>query len=449
MSVKKTILFIALCFSLIIACSESDPVIPEQTPTPILIIKVVTATPTVTPMPTATPTITPTSTATPTPNIEATIEAKVAEALAKIPTITPIPTWTPTPTPTKTSTPVYPTPNPEPTPVPTPIPTATPTPMPTITPTPKPTATPTPTSKPPSPTLTATPISIPIITPIPTPTTELPIPLLEAFEARIDIVLQVDAAVHNVTWNLINNSQQKVKVVGEIRRANGTIIARAESSGFVDPNGKIGSFNTTFHYTTTPTQEEVMAFQWVWTIQTQTSETIVCTFTKVNPKSCVYTSTSTPTPTAIPENKTPHVLYGIIKDTSGNTLGSGVSVETRISNINYAQSVNQAVSTRTTVTHSATGAGYNYGSSVNFQICADSPSTKIIEGGQPGERITFFVNGKMATPRDSIGNLIFPLLFTSGKIQRIDLTVPASYTGEETPTPVPTPISSSDACKHY
>jgi plastocyanin len=121
---------------------------------------------------------------------------------------------------------------------------------------------------------------------------------LEAFEARIDIVLQVGEAVHELNWNLINNSQQKVKVVGEIRRANGTIIARAESSGFVDPNGKIGSFSTTF--ITTPTQEEVMAFQWVWTIQTQTSQTIVCTFTKANPKSCVYTSTSTPTPTPIP-----------------------------------------------------------------------------------------------------------------------------------------------------
>ena len=48
MSSNKTILFIALCLSLIIACSESDPVIPEQTPTPI--IKVVTATPTATPI---------------------------------------------------------------------------------------------------------------------------------------------------------------------------------------------------------------------------------------------------------------------------------------------------------------------------------------------------------------------------------------------------------------
>ena len=196
------------------------------------------------------------------PDIEATVQARVKTALDSMPT-------------------------PEP-----------PTPISTSTPTPAPTATPTPTSKPTPPTLTATPISIPIITPIPTPTTETPIPLLEAFEARIDIVLQVDAAVHNVTWNLINNSQQKVKVVGEIRRANGTIIARAESSGFVDPNGKIGSFGTTF--ITTPTQEEVMAFQWVWTIQTQTGETIVCTFTKANPKSCVYTSTSTPTPTATP-----------------------------------------------------------------------------------------------------------------------------------------------------
>ena len=33
MSSYKTILFTARCLSLIIACSESDPVIPEQTPT--------------------------------------------------------------------------------------------------------------------------------------------------------------------------------------------------------------------------------------------------------------------------------------------------------------------------------------------------------------------------------------------------------------------------------
>ena len=52
MSSNKTILFIALCLSLIIACSESDPVIPEQTPTPI--IKIVTATP-IPPTPTAAP----------------------------------------------------------------------------------------------------------------------------------------------------------------------------------------------------------------------------------------------------------------------------------------------------------------------------------------------------------------------------------------------------------
>jgi len=68
MSVKRIILFIALCFSLIIACSEPDPVIPEQTPTPI--IKIVTATPTVTPIiivVTATPTITPSPTYTATP----------------------------------------------------------------------------------------------------------------------------------------------------------------------------------------------------------------------------------------------------------------------------------------------------------------------------------------------------------------------------------------------
>ena len=141
------------------------------------------------------------------------------------------------------------------------------------------------------------------------------------------------------------------------------------------------------------------------------------------------------------EPKTPHVIYGIIKDASGNTLGSGINVQTRISNINYAQSVNTVGgSSRITQTHAATGSGYNYGTSANFQICADDPSTGIREGGQPGQSMIFVVNGKIATPFDSVGNSISPT-FTRGSIQRIDLIVSTTDAAAVT--------SSSDACSTF
>ncbi len=86
---------------------------------------------------------TPTPTPEPTPDVEATVEARIAATAAAMPTPTPTPEPTATPVPT-------PTPTPTPTPIPTATPTATPTPTPTPTPvpisTPRPTATPRPTS---------------------------------------------------------------------------------------------------------------------------------------------------------------------------------------------------------------------------------------------------------------------------------------------------------------
>ena len=83
----------------------------------------------------------PTPTPTPTPDIPATVRAEVAATMAAMPTETPTPTPTATPLPTAT---------------PTPTPTATPTPTPTPTATPLPTVTPTPTTRP-SPTPSPTP----------------------------------------------------------------------------------------------------------------------------------------------------------------------------------------------------------------------------------------------------------------------------------------------------
>ena len=130
-----------------------------------------------------------------TPDLDATITAGVAAAVAQIPTATPIPTLTPTPTPRPSATPVptptpSPTPTPEPTstliPTPTPVPTPTPTPVPTPTPTPVPTPTPTPVPTPtPTPIPTATPTPTPTATPAPTATpTPRPTPSVQQMVSK-------------------------------------------------------------------------------------------------------------------------------------------------------------------------------------------------------------------------------------------------------------------------
>ena len=88
---------------------------------------------------------TPSPTPEPTQDLEATVEARMAATAVAMPTPTPTPEPTATPVPTPTPTP---TATPTPTPVPTSTPRPTATPRPTSTPTPRPTSTPTPTSPP-------------------------------------------------------------------------------------------------------------------------------------------------------------------------------------------------------------------------------------------------------------------------------------------------------------
>jgi hypothetical protein len=61
----------------------------------------------------------------------------------------------------------------------------------------------------------------------------------------------------------------------------------------------------------------------------------------------------------------PHVLYGQVRTQDGTVLGSGYSIEARINNVHYGQTVSPTVS-MDTQTHD-TVSGYNYGSLVNFQ----------------------------------------------------------------------------------
>ncbi len=105
-------------------------------------------------------------------------------------------------------------------------------------------------------------------------------------------------------------------------------------------------------------------------------------------------------PTANAEPKAPHVFFGQARTSDGTVFAANVEVEARINNVHYGQSVNSAtnISTQTTRTHASTSAGLNYGSLINFQVCADDPATSAVEGGNEdnGDQIFFYVNGKPA-----------------------------------------------------
>ena len=189
--------------------------------------------------------------AAPAPDIQATVDAAVAKALSPQPTAV-LDSGTNNDETGNPSANAKPTPTPTPTQVP---PTATPT------PTPMPTATPTSTSTP-----TATP--------------------LEAFEGTIYIASQTGVMVHDVNWSLINNSRQEVTLGNaEIYNDSGRMVGRmvfGESLALAA--GRERSVGTTFM---NATEEQVMTYQFVWTFRMHTGETIVCTFSITNPKSCL------------------------------------------------------------------------------------------------------------------------------------------------------------------
>ena len=94
----------------------------------------------------------------------------------------------------------------------------------------------------------------------------------------------------------------------------------------------------------------------------------------------------------------PHGFYGKVTDSDNNLIGAGASIEARINNIHFAQSVDSATdtSTQTTVTHAASS-GLNFGVLTNFQVCGDDVATTAKEGGTKVDSITFYVGGVTAT----------------------------------------------------
>jgi len=135
-----------------------------------------------------------------------------------------------------------------------------PVPAPTVPKTPMPTATPTSTS-----TATATP--------------------LDAFDGTIHITSQTGVQVHDVKWSLINNSRQDVTLVNaEIYNDSGLMVGKRVSSESHLAAGRDSIGTTTFM---NATEEQVMTYRFVWTFRMHTGETIVCTFSITNPKSCL------------------------------------------------------------------------------------------------------------------------------------------------------------------
>jgi hypothetical protein len=95
----------------------------------------------------------------------------------------------------------------------------------------------------------------------------------------------------------------------------------------------------------------------------------------------------------------PYVLFGRVWTTDGTSLGANLSIQARINNVHYAQSVNPStmIGSMDTRTHApVTSAHYNYGSTNNFQVCADDTATTPIEGGKSAEKVFFFIEGIQA-----------------------------------------------------
>ena len=150
-------------------------------------------------------------------------------------------------------------------------------------------------------------------------------------------------------------------------------------------------------------------------------------------------------PTATAEPKTPHVLYGQVRTQAGTILDAGISIQARINNIHYGQSVNSStgVSSQSTQTHT-TIAGFNYGSQSNFQVCADDPATSAIEGGLNDQSITFYANGILAQAlRVGIDSSpVASIPFEGGQTNiQVDLIIPSLATA-----PASAATASSEAC---
>ena len=139
------------------------------------------------------------------------------------------------------------------------------------------------------------------------------------------------------------------------------------------------------------------------------------------------------------EPRVPYVIYGLITSEDAGSVPLNLSVEARIGNVHYAQSVDADTGTATlsTRTHEINASGFNYGSNVNFQICTDDRGTSSVEGGESGQFIFFYVNGIAATATLYSDGAFDPpdlpassIPFIVGGTHRVDLIIPSLSTNK-------------------
>ena len=161
-----------------------------------------------------------------------------------------------------------------------------------------------------------------------------------------------------------------------------------------------------------------------------------------------------------------HGFYGKVTDSSNNLIGAGASIEARINNIHFAQSIDSATdsSTQATVIHAASS-GLNFGVLANFQVCGDDVATTAKEGGTKVDSITFYVGGVTATiiEIDDVVASRSTILWTTNASTKLHLRIPslaatqaaaatastaacseqAAATATPTPTPTVTPTAAA------
>ncbi|MDP6452233.1 MAG: PGF-pre-PGF domain-containing protein, partial [SAR202 cluster bacterium] len=149
----------------------------------------------------------------------------------------------------------------------------------------------------------------------------------------------------------------------------------------------------------------------------------------------------------------PHVFSGNVT-VNGGAPGSGTSIQARIDNVNYAQSVQNGVLTRNTTTE----VDGKFGQIRPFRVCGDNPETSTIEGGKAGDVIKFYVNSVLAVAQHpTTGAVLDPIAFVGGDLTHVSLvviggaqvgetgnsvacTVGDEFTPPEAPTPTFTPV---------
>jgi PGF-pre-PGF domain-containing protein len=165
-----------------------------------------------------------------------------------------------------------------------------------------------------------------------------------------------------------------------------------------------------------------------------------------------------PSVSAVPA--APHIFYGLVTTQDGTPVPAELSIQARIGNVNYAQSVNASGASVPTQlrTHSVNSSNYNYGSDRNFQVCGDDSSSPAKEGGRSGDPITFYVDGIQATVVRVLSGVPQPeaptISWQTGAVDRVNLIIPSltapkaapatsssAACSEAAPTPTPTAIA--------